>query len=105
MFKAGLFLIEGGLLGQGQVQRDTGTAAINTVTDSNSPSVGTDHALTDSQPEPGPLPAPIATGGGVEHVENLRPIFFRDARALIADRKPQLLLIGTRLQHQLPGRR
>ena len=53
-----------------------------------------DHALTDRQPQPRALPAAITARGGVEHVENLRSVLFRDPRAFIADRKENLLLIG-----------
>ncbi|MNE66781.1 hypothetical protein D3C80_1623540 [compost metagenome] len=68
--------------------------------------MGTDHALTDRQPQPGTLPTTIPSRRGVEHVENLRPIFLRNPRALIADRKEQLTVVGPGAQLQTPvGRR
>ncbi|MNN68148.1 hypothetical protein D3C81_1838320 [compost metagenome] len=68
--------------------------------------MGTDHALTNRQPQPGALSATITPRRGVEHVENLRPLLFRNPRPLIADREKQLAVIGPGAQLQAPvGRR
>ncbi|MCY1451701.1 hypothetical protein D9M71_685810 [compost metagenome] len=64
--------------------------------------MGTDHALTNRQPQPGTLPAAITPRRGVEHVENLRPILLRNPRALVADREKQLTVISPCAQLQTP---
>jgi hypothetical protein len=74
------FMVHPRLRLQRQVQGDAGAAAVDAVGDADAPAMGADHALTDRQPQPGALPAAIAAGGGVEHVENLRPLVLGNAR-------------------------
>ncbi|MCY1184742.1 hypothetical protein D9M73_254610 [compost metagenome] len=87
------------------MQGDAGAAPFDAVGDADPPAMGTDHALTDRQPQPGALPAPVATGGGVEHVENLRPLVLRNPRAFVAHREKQLGVVrpGTQLQAPMGG--
>src|SRR5207253_3511559 len=81
---------------------DAGAAAFDTVSHTDTPAMGADHALTDRQTEPCALPSPITASSGVEHVENLCALGFWNARPFVAHRKEQLAIGRTGAQLQTP---
>ncbi|MNI96195.1 hypothetical protein D3C76_1777140 [compost metagenome] len=79
---------------------DAGAAPVNAVGHADSPTVRTDHALTDRQAQARPLPPSITPGGGVEHVEDLRPLFLGNTRAFITHGEKQFAVADTGTQLQ-----
>ncbi|MNI85682.1 hypothetical protein D3C73_1427000 [compost metagenome] len=81
--------------------------AIDAFADQDLPTMGADHALADRQAQAGALPASVAAGRGVEHVEDFLAFRHGDARPLVADREPQLLVVHRHLQFEaaLGGRK
>src|SRR3989338_1481071 len=51
--------------------------------------MGAEHALADRQTQTSALPTAITSGGGVEHIENLRALVLGNTWPLVTDNKAQ----------------